>query len=88
MRTNLMKKIIAVACALVLMGAGAGLALNRTAVAENTVVVTSPFTEAISQVRDSVVGIRNYQNVRYSNSGLWGFYGFGYGDDYGEEPSK
>ena len=85
MRTNLMKKIIAVACALVLMGAGAGLALNRTAVAENTVVVTSPFTEAISQVRDSVVGIRNYQNVRYSNSGLWGFYGFGYGDDYGRD---
>ena len=83
MRTNVVKKIMAVVCALALFGAGAGFAMHRTAVAEDKVVVTSPFTEAITLVKDSVVGIRNYQNVRYSNSGLWGYYGFGY--DYGND---
>ena len=47
-----------------------------------TVVHTSPFTAAIAQVRDSVVGVSNYQKVSYSNysNGYGGFYfGFGYG---------
>ena len=35
----------------------------------NTVVVTSPFTEAIKEVKSSVVGVSNYQMVRYSTGG-------------------
>lgn len=47
----------------------------------NTVVVTSPFTEAIKEVKSSVVGVSNYQMVRYSTGGSWSW-GFGY--DRGE----
>jgi len=48
------------------------------------VVVTSPFTAAVQEVRDSVVGINNYQTVRYSNYGGYGFgFGYGYGNGYG-----
>ncbi|MBQ7137921.1 MAG: hypothetical protein IJO39_02890, partial [Clostridia bacterium] len=50
--------------------------------AENvtTVVHTSPFTAAITQVRDSVVGVSNYQQVTYGNYGNgFGSFFFGYG---------
>ena len=40
----------------------------------DTTQISSPFTEAVNKVRDSVVGINNYQTVS-SNYG----YGFGYG---------
>lgn len=49
-----------------------------------TTVVTSPFTEAVAKVRDSVVGVSNYQKVRYSSYGNSYFgYGFGYGSGRG-----
>ena len=57
-------------------------------------VLTSPFTEAIAKVRDSVVGVNNYQIVNnnyggYDNFGgyfpwsYFGGYGNGYGNGYG-----
>lgn len=85
-----------IALALVCVLIGYGMNLN-TATAE-TVVVTSPFTEAVAKVRDSVVGVSNYQMVRVgsnNNSSYYGInpfdffgfgnfgYGYGYGNDYG-----
>lgn len=51
----------------------------------NTVVGTSPFTEAIKEVKSSVVGVSNYQMVRYSTGGSWNW-GFGY--DRGESTTQ
>ncbi|MBR6707806.1 MAG: trypsin-like peptidase domain-containing protein [Clostridia bacterium] len=51
----------------------------------DTSLISSPFTEAVSQVRDSVVGINNYQTQ--SSSYGYGF-GFGFGGDYGRQPSE
>ena len=69
------------------------LGMNRPAAQAETVVLTSPFTAAIAQVRDSVVGVNNYQIVNnysngygnggYGNGGSYGFpwdYFFGYGN--------
>ncbi|MBQ8136557.1 MAG: trypsin-like peptidase domain-containing protein [Clostridia bacterium] len=42
----------------------------------DTTQITSPFIEAVSKVRDSVVGINNYQTVSAS-------YGYGFGYDFG-----
>ena len=59
---------------------------EATAVSSSTTttVVTSPFTEAVAKVRDSVVGVSNYQKVRYSSYGNSYFgYGFGYGSGRG-----
>ncbi len=53
---------------------------------ETRVVVTSPFTEAVAKVRGSVVGVNNYQTVRYSNFGGSGWsygWGYGWGDNWG-----
>lgn len=80
--------IIALAVACVMLGSGLTLGLTSTsaAQAENTVVVTSPFTAAIADVKDSVVGVNNYQTVRYSNNyGNWGSWGdfFGFGRGFG-----
>ena len=88
-----------VAIALVCMMVGSTITLVQSPTAqaeETTVVVTSPFTAAIAEVRDSVVGVNNYQTVRYSNGnsyglddffdsfGFGGFGGFGgYGNGYG-----
>ena len=48
---------------------------------ENATVVTSPFTEAVEKVRDSVVGVNNYTTYRSSYDG----FGFGYGrGDYAD----
>lgn len=52
-------------------------------------LVTSPFTQVSNMVRNSVVGVNNYQTVTtYSIGGSngWGFdfgFGFPFGDDYG-----
>ena len=85
-----MKKFLSITAllvAVVLVTSGVTMALNQPASAENVTktVVTSPFTEAIAQVRDSVVGVSNYQTVRYSNSNPWGSWGdyFGFGDSFG-----
>lgn len=49
-----------------------------------TTIVTSPFTAAIAEVRDSVVGINNYQMVRYrNNNNRYGGFGFGFGFGFG-----
>lgn len=58
---------------------------SGTSDAANTVVVTSPFTEAIKEVKSSVVGVSNYQMVRYSTGGSWNW-GFGY--DRGESTTQ
>ena len=69
MKNNWMKAIaLAVVC--VMIGAGVGLTSQHASATEATterVVVTSPFTQAIADVKGSVVGVRNYQQVRYSN---------------------
>ena len=75
---------VALALSCIMIGSAISLT-NPTAQAEEnvtTVIHTSPFTAAIAQVRDSVVGVSNYQKVSYSNynNGYGGFYfGFGYG---------
>ena len=75
----------AVATTCIMIGSAATLAMNPVASAENQtqqVVVTSPFTQAIHDVRDSVVGVSNYQMVRYRTGGSWedyfgGYFGYG-----------
>jgi len=78
---------VAVAVVCVMVGSAVTLTMQPVAQAENTVVttvVTSPFTAAIAQVRESVVGVSNYQMVRYSNrNSLDDFFGFGFGFGYG-----
>ena len=86
-----------VALALVCVMIGSAVTVTSAPVAQaETTIVTSPFTAAIAEVRSSVVGVNNYQNVRYSNRnsysiedffgdfGFGGFGGFGgYGGGYG-----
>ena len=88
--------IIALALVCVMAGTVIGASV-KTANAENTqtVIVTSPFTEAIAKVRDSVVGVNNYQLVSYNNGygnggssfdiyGFpWSYFGYGNGNGYG-----
>ena len=91
MNNRIRRFIGCVALALSCIMVGTAISLVPSAAAEwqwdedanvTTVVHTSPFTAAIAQVRDSVVGVSNYQKVSYSNysNGYGGFYfGFGYG---------
>ena len=91
---------VALAVACIMVGSAMTLTLNPSAQAESTqtVVVTSPFTAAIAQVRDSVVGVSNYQMQSYGRYGNnwndpFGFgFGFGYGYGYGngrdQEPEQ
>ena len=79
---------MALALACVMIGAAMTHTLTIPANAETlptgevvTVVHTSPFTQAIAQVRDSVVGVSNYQTVTYGGYGYG--YGFGFGYGYG-----
>ena len=82
--------IIAFGVACVLAGTCIGANLPQSASAEAptvTTVVTSPFTAAVAEVKNSVVGINNYQIVRYNNSTYgWGDYFnyFGWGDPWGD----
>ena len=88
MRKILNKKmmgIVALALVCVLAGTMIGSA-QPAAVAEEKVVLTSPFTEAIAKVRDSVVGVNNYQIV--NNYGgydyfPWSYFGGGFGNGRG-----
>ena len=83
--TNRIRRIfgvIALALSCVMIGSALTLTPDTIAQAENvtTVIHTSPFTAAVAQVRDSVVGVSNYQNVTYGGSNGYNFYfGFGYG---------
>ncbi len=109
MKKDLKTRIVsysAIALAGIMLGSGVTMAMNPTAQAEtdttattttstSSSVVTSPFTEAVSAVKDSVVGISNYQTVRYStygsgSSGLFGSYGYGngYGNGYGSSQEQ
>jgi serine protease Do len=96
MKKILSKKAIGyIALALVCVFAGTILGSTRpAAVAEETkVIVTSPFTEAIAKVRDSVVGVNNYQIVNNNYGGYDGYdyfpwsyfggFGNGRGNGYG-----
>ena len=91
-------RLTAIALAMVVLVSGTVMLQGHSSAAaeDNKVIVTSPFTAAVAEVKDSVVGVRNYQVVRYSNNGYgsfgdWGnFFGFGnwgngygYGDGYG-----
>ena len=85
---------VAIALVCVMLGSALTLTLNPAAQAENTaapttVVVESPFTAAIAKVHGSVVGINNYQTVRYSTGGrnYFGF-GFGYGNGNGQSKTQ
>lgn len=85
---------VALCLSCIMIGSAFTLAVDPTANAEDnvtTVVHTSPFTAAIAEVRDSVIGVSNYQEVTYSSygSGYGGFYfgfGYGYGGNRDEEP--
>ena len=73
-----------IALALVCVFAGTVIGASRpAAAAEEKVVLTSPFTEAIAKVRDSVVGVNNYQIVNGYGNGYdmfpWSYFGGGYG---------
>lgn len=80
MRKNTGRKAIGyIALALVCVLAGTAIGTQLPAATAETVVLTSPFTEAIAKVRDSVVGVNNYQLV----SGYGNGYGYGYGYGFG-----
>ena len=85
---------IAIALVCMMIGSAVTLTAYPSAQAEETtqtVIHTSPFTEPVAKVRDSVVGVVNYQIVRYSNRnyGSWNDFfggspfGGGYGGGYG-----
>ena len=81
---------VALALSCIMIGSAISLTNPAAQAEENvtTVIHASPFTAAIAQVRDSVVGVSNYQKVSYSNynNGYGGFYfGFGYGSRGSQE---
>ena len=88
------KALGVIALALVCVLAGTAIGATRPSAEAETVVLTSPFTEAIAKVRDSVVGVYNYQLVNYYSYGNnysngygipWDFFGYGNsnGNGYG-----
>ena len=92
MRKIMNKKVLGViALSLVCVFAGTVIGTTVPATAdEQTIVLTSPFTEAIAKVRNSVVGVNNYQIVNNYNNGYdgydmfpWSYFGFGNGGGYG-----
>lgn len=87
MKSRRLLGMVAMAAACVMFGSGMTASLTPATAAQaetQTVIVTSPFTQAIAEVRQSVVGVNNYQTVRYSNyPNGWGNYFFGYGFGYG-----
>ena len=86
MKNLLNKKILAVALVFALIGTFTGIAISHQAVsAEEKTVLTSPFTEAIEKVHQSVVGINNYSIKQFNGgiNGFGGFGGFGFGFDWG-----
>ena len=93
MRKHLNQKVLGViALALVCVFAGTVIGASQPAAsAEEKVILTSPFTEAIAKVRDSVVGVNNYQIVNSNFGGYGGYdywnyfggWGNGWGNGYG-----
>lgn len=78
--------IVAIALALLLVVGSvitftqmqANASAEAVTVAENATVVSSPFTEAVTKVKDSVVGVNNYTSASRNN-----YYGFGNFGDFG-----
>lgn len=86
---------VALALSCIMIGSAMTLSVDSAANAESTTVVhTSPFTAAINQVRDSVVGVSNYQKVTYGNydngfgNGFGFGFGFGFGYGYGDDRNR
>ena len=76
MRKIFNRKVLGlIALALVCVLAGTAIGAARPTAEADTVVLTSPFTEAIAKVRDSVVGVYNYQLVNLYGNG-YGSYGY------------
>ena len=100
MRNNMKKHVfgyvaIAVALAMVVVTSVSLFQMQATAgaeavtISENATVVTSPFTEAVQKVRQSVVGVNNYTTYSRNNNYYYGFgYGFGYDDGRGEDSNR
>ena len=84
-----MKKIFSrkvlgyIALAMVCVLAGTALGMSQPAKAAEKVVVTSPFTEAVAKVQNSVVGVYNYQLVQTGGYGYGNGYSYGNGSGYG-----
>ncbi len=75
---------IALCLCCVMIGSAMTSAMDSTAQAEQqTVVVTSPFTAAIEEVRGSVIGVNNYQMYRQSSGYPYYSDPFGFGFDFG-----
>ncbi len=77
---------VALMLSCIMIGSALTLSFDMTADAETTTVIhTSPFTSAVAQVKDSVVGVSNYQNVTYRNYGssYGGFFDDFFGNSYG-----
>ena len=88
--TNRIRRLmgcIALCLSCLMIGSAATASMAPAAAEEQQTVVihTSPFTAAIAQVRDSVVGVSNYQKVTYGGYGGY-YFGYGYGYGYGDEP--
>ena len=95
MKKIMNKKVLgyaALALACVMLGSVMTTALQPAASAETPLTpVASPYTAAITLVKDSIVGVNNYQIVNYNNYGNnygygfpWGdFFGYGYGNGNG-----
>ena len=89
MRNNMKKHVfgyvaIAVALAMVVVTSVSLFQMQAVTISENATVVTSPFTEAVQKVRQSVVGVNNYTTYSRNNNYYYGFgYGFGYDDGRG-----
>ncbi|MBR6953439.1 MAG: trypsin-like peptidase domain-containing protein [Clostridia bacterium] len=84
MKKNVLISLLSVMLALTMVVGGLSLSAHSASAEEEEetrVVVTSPFTAAVAEVRSSVVGVNNYQQVRYYNNPYTFGWGFGYGRD-------
>lgn len=80
--------VVGTSVSLFQMNATAG--AEAVTISESATVVTSPFTEAVQKVRDSVVGVNNYVTRAVNNNPYYGFggYGFSFGYGYGNGSEK
>lgn len=92
MKIRRMLGCVALAVCCMMIGSAMTLNAHPTAQAEETqtVVVTSPFTAAVAKVKDSVVGVNNYQIQRYGSYGDdWSdYFGFGFGYGFGRDNGR
>ena len=81
MKFRKMMGCIALGLTCAMIGAGATMAAQNTSAAAEAVTAANS-TTTVQQVRNSVVGVSNYQTVRYGSYGnnFYFGYGFGYGN--------